>query len=48
LIPLKVGKLTLPRIKITKEDISFKLDEYALEIDYKNENETIYVVSEKA
>lgn len=47
LIPLKIGKLTLPRIKITKEDISFKLDEYALEIDYKNENETIYVVSEK-
>lgn len=45
LIPLKVGKLALPKIKIINEGVDSK-DEYLMEIDYKNENETLYIVSE--
>lgn len=45
LIPLKVGKLALPKVKITNEGIDSR-DEYSMEVDYKNENETLYVVSE--
>lgn len=44
-IPLKVGKLALPKIKIINEGMDTK-DEYLMEIDYKNENETLYIVSE--
>ncbi len=45
LIPLKVGKLALPKIHILNEGID-QSDEYLMEVDYKNENETLYIVSE--
>ncbi|CCH44748.1 Transport protein particle [Wickerhamomyces ciferrii] len=43
LIPLKIGKLALPKIKIINDSDK---DEYLMEIDYQNENETINVVSD--
>jgi len=45
LIPIKIGKIALPKIKIINEGIESK-DEYLMEVDYKNENETLYIVSE--
>ncbi|CDR43546.1 CYFA0S12e01728g1_1 [Cyberlindnera fabianii] len=44
LIPLRVGKLALPKIKITNMNMNSK-NEYLMEVDYKNESETINVIS---
>lgn len=45
LIPLKVGRLPLPRVKVEGINSSNK-SEALMEVDYKNESETIYVISE--
>jgi hypothetical protein len=45
LIPLRAGKILLPKVKVDNLNLGSK-NEALMEIEYKNENETIFVVSE--
>ncbi|KAH3673369.1 hypothetical protein WICMUC_003688 [Wickerhamomyces mucosus] len=44
LIPFRTGKLQLPKLKVTSSNES--KSDYSMEVDYKNDSETIHIVSD--